>query len=804
MRTPIAIFTIATLTGILAVAGAQATPTQVNVRIEGHSETLFEGPIWTEGHDLKASSEDQGHACDGTNAKRYPTPGPTPTTAGADAMRIVGETFDGQWYPGYEDYFLTRWGPDRQSFAEAAYWGVLVNNVFAGVGGCQYELGTGDEVLWTYDAFADRPFLALFPEGDTSGARPLTATAKLGEPFEVEVLAYADSTEATPPSMPERTGSAPVEGARVSPVRTSSYGFEKAETEDPSTVTTDEQGKASIVFTTPGWQRIKATVVNGQRVEEAVRSNRLDVCVAAAGESTCGDPPREDRVRTPPPVEDTPSSSTPGGPDNPANKGRLESTVRFLQNAQNADGGFGGNLGEESSQDFSAWVTFALAADSINPQDQATMGGVDAYTYLTTHVARALHQEICKPIICTTSLERELLVTDAAGTSPHDYGGIDLVSELLARELPDGSFPFVPGGHGEINDTIYAILSLSLVQEPAAQNAVKHATGWLISEQNPDGSWSAQNSKTEAGEVDMTGAALQAINAPGQPAPGESQRKALDYLHGAQEPDGGFPERPGEGESNVASTAWATQGLWAGSENPENWVKGAGREPLEYMESLQQPDGHIRYRAREDVNGVWMTAYVAPAFAGQALPIPPVPRSTKGNPTPASLETQTSSPGPAEHGQGGESSQPGGGVIAGGGGAGAHLFSRPQPQSQGKKPGGRRELGSAHYRVALKNAQDPGSGSTEPGSGGSGDVRALSAAGSSDRRTYEQEVKGVLIGAPDSADARNAFESGAPGLHGAGGGGDETPWLAFGIAGALALSALLGAQIERQRSEVIL
>jgi prenyltransferase beta subunit len=800
MRTTITTAMIATFAGILAVAGAQAAPTHVNVRIEGNSETLFEGPIWTEGHDLKTSSEGQAHACDGVNAKRYPTPGPTPTTAAADAMGIVGETFDGQWYPGYEDYFLTRWGPDQQSFAEAAYWGVLVNNVFTGVGGCQYELGTGSEVLWTYNAFADRPLLALFPAGDTSGARPLTATAKLGEPFEVEVLAYAGGAEATPPSMPERTGSTPVEGASVSPVKTSAKGFEKIETEDPSTVTTDTHGKARIMFTTPGWHRIKATVVNAQGVEQAVRSNRLDVCVETAGESTCGDSPQEDRVRTPPQVKDTPSSPAPSGPGNPANKGRLESTVRFLQDAQNADGGFGGNVGEESNQDFSAWVTFALAADSINPQDQAAKGGVDAYTYLTTHVSQALHQEICEPAICTTSLERELLVADAAGTSPHDYGGIDLVRELLARKLPDGSFPLVPGGHGEINDTIYAILSLSLVQEPAAKKAVKHATEWLISEQNPDGSWSAQSSKTETGEVDMTGAALQAINAPGQPTPGEYQRKALDYLHGAQEADGGFPERPSEGESNVASTAWATQGLWAAGENPQNWMRGSGHEPLDYMESLQQPDGHIRYRAREDVNGVWMTAYVAPAFAGQALPILPVARSTKGNPTPTSPEAPVSSPGSAEPGHGGESSQPGGGVIAGGGGAGAHLFSRPQPQSQGKKPGGRRQLGSASKGTDRESSQGPGSASTEPGSGG---VRALPTTGNGDRRADGPEVTGVLIGAMDRADAHKALEQSAPGLHGGSAGGDEAPWLALGIASALLASALLGIQIERRRPQVI-
>jgi prenyltransferase beta subunit len=531
-------------------------------------------------------------------------------------------------------------------------------------------------------------------------------------------------------------------------------------------------------------------------------------------------------------------------PASPTSKGRLESTVRFLQEAQNPDGGFGGDLGGESNQDFSAWVTFALASDSINPQDQSTNGGVDAYTYLTTHAARALHEELCKPSICTTSLERELLVADAAGTSPHDYGGIDLPSELLARKLPDGSFPFVAGGRGEINDTIYAILSLSLVQEPAAQSAVRAATEWLIAAQNPDGSWSPQSSKTEDGEVDMTGAALQALGAPGQPAPGEPQQRALKYLREAQEPDGGFQERPGEGESNVASTAWAVQGLWAAGENPENWVKGSGREPLDYMESLQQPDGHIRYRAREDLNGVWMTAYVAPAFAGQPLPIPAVPRSTKGTPAPPSPEATTPpAQGSVENGQGGESSQPGGGVIAGSGGAGAQLFSRPQPQSRGKEPGGRRQLGSTHPRTVhtknIRQRRNPGArrqttdrmiatpppehSSDHRARGGSAServgadlkgpglsastgasVRGLSTTAGSSLQPGGQEVKGVLIGAPGSTDGQNATASGAPGLHGAGAGGNQTPWLAIAIAGALLLSAFIGTQIEQRRPEVIL
>lgn len=315
MRITITTLTVATLICILAVAGARAAPTQVNVRIEGKSETLFEGPIWTEGHDVKAFSDTQARPCDGTNNHQHATPGATPTASAVDAMRLIGETFDAQWYgSSFDDYFLTRFGPDEQSVTEGAYWGILVNNVFTSVGGCQYELGPDNEVLWVYGAFEKRPFLALLPvvAGYSSGLRPLTATAELGKPFEVEVIDYADDDENTPPSTPERTGSTPEPGARISPVRTAANGFEMIETESSLTVVTDAQGKASITFTKPGWHRIKATVVTPQGMEVAVRSNRLDVCVPQEGQSACEEPPAEDRVRTPPPTaEDGEEEVTP-------------------------------------------------------------------------------------------------------------------------------------------------------------------------------------------------------------------------------------------------------------------------------------------------------------------------------------------------------------------------------------------------------------------------------------------------------------------------------------------------------------
>jgi NHL repeat len=302
--------------------------TQVNVRIEGKTKTLFEGPIWTEGHDVHSAEPDgnaaedtEEHPCDGVNQldPENLEPRPTPTAASVDAMELIGETeaMDGQWYPGFNDYFIKQWGSEEENAEhEDRSWGILVDNVYTDVGGCQWQLHNGDEVLWIYNAFQSRPILGLFAANEhySSGARPLTATAELGRPFEVEVEAYDDDGEGQPPATPERTSenTKPYEGAEVAPVQTSEKGFETVRRESAETVLTNSEGKASITFTTPGWHRIMAgTPLKSPTEEEeelgvtpdeeaAIRSNRLDVCVLAAGQTGCGEPPAEDQTRTPP------------------------------------------------------------------------------------------------------------------------------------------------------------------------------------------------------------------------------------------------------------------------------------------------------------------------------------------------------------------------------------------------------------------------------------------------------------------------------------------------------------------------
>jgi hypothetical protein len=497
--------------------------------------------------------------------------------------------------------------------------------------------------------------------------------------------------------------------------------------------------------------------------------------------------------------------------------------VRYLQQAQNLNGGFPASPGGSPGPDFTAWAALALAAAGINPQQQAALGGVSAYSYLVAHAAQ---------LTSTTDFERELLVVQAAGTSPQSFGGRNLVAEILKRQItrgPErGAFEHELGmPQPGVNDTVFAVLALSSIHEQATSRAVELARPWLIKVQNAGaaqqggGSWPAVQPDTLTKEpehnVEMTGAAIQALNASGMHH-SEPQARAIAFLREVQERDGGFPKTPSEDEANVASTAWAVQGIWSAGEDPESWRRDGG-QPLSYMESMQHEDGSLQFDAGSYENPVWITAYAGLAFAGATLPLARVPPAERPNTPPvkpSSNSTATPLPAAAETGQGGQSAQPGSGVIAGGGGDGAKPFSRPQPQSDGHRRGGARELAKGRARASGPPAAIPsqlGRESTsakatatgsrsESGRRSSGLAKALAESnGGAAAGGGFAAVRGVLLGA-----SLAAFHgaSGAPGLRGAGAGGRDSPWTAIAVAFAALCLAGFGAQLERRRPRLVL
>ena len=220
--------TLAVLTALLACAPAYATPVKVKLRVEGATKTIFEGSVRTDAHPVTGDASGP-HKCDGTNGGANTTAGPTATGALDDASDSFNFSWSGTWDQSFEDFLVNRIGPDAAT--DTQFWGFAVNGKDAQVGGCQYKVAEGDEVLYAYDLFNKKNILVL------RGPRKTRA----GRVYRVRVT-------------DGRTGE-PVSGVRV------------------GGKTTGASGVAKLRFRSRGVRRLKA------RRADSVRSNQLRVKV---------------------------------------------------------------------------------------------------------------------------------------------------------------------------------------------------------------------------------------------------------------------------------------------------------------------------------------------------------------------------------------------------------------------------------------------------------------------------------------------------------------------------------------------
>jgi energy-coupling factor transport system substrate-specific component len=283
----------------------------------------------------------------------------------------------------------------------------------------------------------------------------------------------------------------------------------------------------------------------------------------------------------------------------------------WLVSVENSDGGWGSSPASGSSPSVTAWAMLGLEAAGRNPLD-VSKGGRTPVDYLRSGVGE---------LSSAGDLARTILALEGAGVNPRDFAGHDLVSALAKRRRGDGSFEGWPG------TTAFAIVALR-----AAGGGVDSSISWLAKAQNGDGGWG--DNPGSPSTADGTGAAMQAM--PGT----DAARHGLAYLRHAQRPNGGFA-LGGSGGVNTQSTAWAVQGMIAVGTDPAT-VEAGGKSPLEYLASLQQPDGHYRYSASSDQTPVWVTGQVLAATAGDAFPIPAAPRLPQPKPQSAPVVPSTS------------------------------------------------------------------------------------------------------------------------------------------------------------------
>ena len=234
------------LTALATAPAAHALPVTMNLRVEGPTKTVFDGPVTTDGHDVTTQTAGT-HKCDGTNGAAEPEPGPTATAALDDAAKLAGFTIDGPYGNfGIDDYFLERVA-DEQIDPNSEYWSLWINHGFSDKGGCQKRVLAGQDVLW-----AGIPFSVSIPLKLTGPDSAVT-----GQPVQVKVT---DGSNGDP------QGAATVGGA-----------------------TTGADGQATLTFPSEGIYRLKA------EKPDTIRSNTVVLCVDPPGAAPCtssdGTPP---------------------------------------------------------------------------------------------------------------------------------------------------------------------------------------------------------------------------------------------------------------------------------------------------------------------------------------------------------------------------------------------------------------------------------------------------------------------------------------------------------------------------------
>lgn len=304
---------------------------------------------------------------------------------------------------------------------------------------------------------------------------------------------------------------------------------------------------------------------------------------------------------------------------------------------------------EESGSIGSEWGMTALAAAGINAADVSTsLSDPSAQDFYLDE------WQAMGPGGAGTDAERGILAGVAGGIQPSRLSAstADTTrSNLVARiaELFDGT---QIGEPGLLNDDIFGVLALH--QAGAPQPILRKIADYLRTQQHADGGWTWNASPSAPADTDMTGSAVAAFCAAGIAPSDPDLQRAIALLHSLQDPaTGGFiapPESFGIGV-NTDTTAWVTSGLIQCGIDPQGpeWTTSEGKTPLDYLVSMQRPDGHFdwtdefgggafeTYSSVRPLGGVAFSTDAPARLDGTSSAVRPVASITEGTVVPITL-----------------------------------------------------------------------------------------------------------------------------------------------------------------------
>ena len=197
---------------------------------------------------------------------------------------------------------------------------------------------------------------------------------------------------------------------------------------------------------------------------------------------------------------------------------------------------------------------------------------------------------------------RMVLVLTAIGKDPTDFGGVNYLTML--KSFYDG-VQF--GDLNTVEDDALAILALVSCgdKDPRTKNMITNVSKYIKDRQNEDGGWSAYG---VGSNVKTTALVIQALITSGEAQQTEIIKNALEYLRTARDDNGGY--------SDVKTTSYAVQAFIAAGDDISHY-----RKTIEYLLSLQQPDGSFNYTVNYSLFPPSATTFPIPALCGEPYPV---------------------------------------------------------------------------------------------------------------------------------------------------------------------------------------
>ena len=255
-------------------------------------------------------------------------------------------------------------------------------------------------------------------------------------------------------------------------------------------------------------------------------------------------------------------------------KTQLEKTAGYLQ-AQIAEPGAGSVGGD--------WLIFGLARSGVKvPQNY-----FDAYYENVEAAVREKNGVLSDRKY--TEYSRTVLALTAIGKNPADVAGFDLLKPLADFEQVTRQ---------GVNGTIFALLALDsgnyeIPENPdaAVQAARQMYVDELLARELPDGSWTLTGGEPD---VDLTAMALQALaKYREQPDTAAAVERGLAVLSSRQEPNGAYLSWGEENSESVSQVLVALTELGISTDD-ERFVKN-GQTLTQVLERFICEDGSFRH-----------------------------------------------------------------------------------------------------------------------------------------------------------------------------------------------------------------